>query len=338
MRVTVAGLGPRGREWVRTIRATPGMVLAACADPDEAVRREAMLGLGLDARQCFADLDAALDGVPSDAVIVATTLDRHVEPCRAALSRGRALLVEKPFALDLGDAAGLVAEAEARRVPLVVGQSYRYTRAVQAARRVIASGRLGRIGAFSWRAYRGPEQPTAAATRRVPNGWLWEVGIHHLDALRHVFSAEPDRVLAHVASPPWGAGPGGAAVAVRLAFDSGMAGSYEALYDSRGHEFFERGQELYLRVAGERGTLHVLHRWLVWCERGRWPRLVRRGPRRESEDAGLLRQLAESRRTGVPPEASGRDNLATLALVAGCARSAAEERWVEPGGLLHAVR
>jgi predicted dehydrogenase len=110
-----------------------------------------------------------------------------------------------------------------------------------------------------------------------------------------------------------------------------MAGSYQALYDSRGHEFFERGQELYLRVAGERGTLHVLNRWLLWCARGRLPRLVRRGPRRETEEARLLRQLAESLRTGARPECSGRDNLHTLALVEACARSAAEARWVEPG-------
>lgn len=329
--MTVAGLGPRGRDWVRTVRATPGMELAACADPDEAARRAAAHALGLEPRQCFGALADALDGVPCDAVIVATSLDRHVEPCRAALARRLGVLVEKPFALDLGDAGALVAEAEARGVPLVVGQTYRYTRAPQAVRRLVLGGHLGRVGTFGCRMYRGPEQPLAAAVRGVPSGWLWEVAIHHLDALRYVFGAEPARVLARAASPPWGAGPGGAAVDVLLAFDDGMAGSYQALYDSRGHEFFERGQELYLRVAGERGTLHVLNRWLLWCARGRLPRLVRRGPRRETEEARLLRQLAESLRTGARPECSGRDNLHTLALVEACARSAAEARWVEPG-------
>jgi predicted dehydrogenase len=314
------------------------MELAACVEPDEAVRRAAAGALGLEPRRCFGALDAALDGVACEAVIVATSIDRHVEPCRVALASRLGVLVEKPFALDLADAAALVAEAEARGVPLVVGQSYRYTRAPRAVRRLVADGRLGRIGRFGCRAYRGPEQPLAAAVRGVPGGWLWEVAIHHLDAVRYVFGREPARVLARAASPPWGAGPPGASVEVLLDFDDGMAGTYEALYDSRGHEFFERGQELYLRVAGEQGTLHVLNRWLLWCARGRWPRLVPRGPRPEPEEAVLLRQLAESLRTGAAPECSGRDNLGTLALVEACVRSAAEERWVEPGRLLHAAR
>jgi predicted dehydrogenase len=90
-------------------------------------------------------------------------------------------------------------------------------------------------------------------------------------------------------------------------------------------------------VAGEQGTLHVLNRWLLCCVRGRLPRFVRRGPRRETEEAQLLRQLVESVRTGAEPECSGRDNLKTLALVEACLRSAAMERWIEPGQLLHAA-
>jgi len=338
VRVIVAGLGPRGQDWVRTVRGTPGTELAACVDPDEGALRAAGRALALAPDRCFGHLDDALNQVACDAVIVATSLDRHVEPCRAALTRGLGVLVEKPLALDLGAAVALVADAQARGVPLVVGQNYRHTRAPRAVRRLLAEGVPGRIGKFVCRMYRGPDQPLASAVLGVPNGLVWEIAVHHLDALRYMFGLEPARVFARIACSSWNGGRDASSVDVLLSFDNGMVGSYEALYDSRGHEFFERGQEFYLRVAGERGTLHVLNRWLLWCARGGLPRLVRRGPRPETEEAFLLRQLAASLRTGAEPECSGRDNLYTLALLEACVRSAAEERWVEPGALLRAAR
>src|SRR5205823_2108421 len=69
-----------------------------------------------------------------------------------------------------------------------------------------------------------------------------------------------------------GYGSKGASLRVMLTFEDGARASYSATYESSGHEFFERGQEFYTRLVGERATLHVFQRWLVLCERGRWPR------------------------------------------------------------------
>lgn len=334
-RLIVAGMGSRGREWVRTIRSMPDVALAAYVDTDEARLRTAATTFGLASDKCFRRLDDALAAVPCEALIVATSLNQHVEPCQAAIAWGLGVLVEKPFTTDLRQATMLVGEAERRRVPIVVGQNYRYTRAPRAARRVIASGAIGRVGKFACRVYRPVDTGSAPAVAEVPDGLWWELSVHHLDALRYVFG-EPDRVLARIASPAWDGARHRASHEVLFAFDGGPVGFLETFYDSRGHEFFEHGREYYLRVAGENGTLHVLNRWLVCCVRGKLPRLVRRGPRRETEEAQLLRQLVDSVRTGVEPESSGRDNLKTVALLEACLRSAAAGSWVEPTRLLHA--
>jgi predicted dehydrogenase len=163
------------------------------------------------------------------------------------------------------------------------------------------------------------------------HGVLWELGVHHLDALRHTLGREPAAVLADVRD---GDDRRGGSAQVLLRFDGGVQGHYAVTYDSVGHEWFENGQEFYERIVGERATLHVLQRWLVLCEPGRMPRLVRRGPRTVTEDATLLSQLERALRFGQEPDASGRDNLGTVALLEAAARSVEEARWVNPQDLI----
>jgi predicted dehydrogenase len=134
---------------------------------------------------------------------------------------------------------------------------------------------------------------------------------------------------------PWTPMPRGASAHVLLAFEGGTRASYSATYDSKGHEFFEQGNQFLLRVLGERGTLHVWQRWIVLCEHGKYPRLVRRGPRPHSEEIILLGQLERALMAGEEPECSGRDNLKTIAVLEACARSVAEQRWVTPQELFH---
>jgi len=110
--------------------------------------------------------------------------------------------------------------------------------------------------------------------------------------------------------------------------------SYSATYESTGHTLFEGGQEFYARFIGERGTLHVFQRWLIFWENGKLPRLVRRGPRKKTEERVLLDQLERALVNGEQPEVSGRDNLETVAILEACVRSATEERKVNPQELL----
>jgi predicted dehydrogenase len=315
------------------LRAAPGFELAGAVEPDSEVRRAAVAALGLPGGLCHAELDAAVEAGRPQAAIVATSIDRHVEPCRAALARGLAVLVEKPFTLALADARRLVAEAQARGLPLMVGQNYRYMRMPRTLRRLFGSGEMGRVGLIAAGAYRAQKE-VARALRTLPDSVLWEIAVHHLDVLRYAMGQPAVGVLAQRFTLPWSAAPPGAGIQLLLEFDGGARASYGASYDSRGHEFFERGQEFYLRAATDRGTLHVFHRWVIWCEKGRYPRLVRRGPRPEVEEMTLLRQLARAITDGVEPECSGRDNLQTVALLEACARSATAGRWINPQDLL----
>jgi predicted dehydrogenase len=334
IKVIVAGAGARGRDWVREVRRAAEYELAACVETDEESLRQTASAFGLSAAQGFKSLEEALRAVDSDAVIVATPADQHTESCETAISQGLAVLVEKPFTTNLSDAVRLVRLAEQHKVPLVVGQNYRYMRSFRTVRRLVAEGALGPIGIVVCQYYRVPHEMVASLAG-MTHSILWGMGIHHLDALRYVLDRKVTGVMSDSFTLPWGRLPQGASMRVMLDFEDGARALYSATYESSGHEFFERGQEFYLRLVGEHATLHVFHRWLVLCERGRWPRLVGRGPRAVTEEQILLRQLAGAIRDGSVPESSGRDNLQTVAVAEAFIRSVNEKRWVDPQELLN---
>jgi predicted dehydrogenase len=334
IRIVVAGLGGRGQDWVREVRASAGFELAGCVEVEPAVLQGSAAKLNIPSDLCFANLDQALNQVACDAVIVATSVGQHVAACEEALSRRLALLVEKPFTQDLREAATLVSTAEGTGTPLLVAQNYRYMRSFRTAHRLVREGRLGKVGMVVMQYYRVPHE-MAASLAKLPNSVLWGASVHHLDAIRFVLGQEASSVAADMFTSPWNSLPPGASLHALLTMDDGARVSYTATYESSGHEFFERGQEFYARFVGERATLHVFQRWLFLCEKGKLPRPVRRGARTTTEEQNLLGQLERAILRGEAAEVSGRDNLRTVALLEACVRSAAEKRSIDPRELLN---
>jgi predicted dehydrogenase len=318
IRVVLTGAGARGRDWTSELARHPGCELVACVDVDPARRNLGVPGFG--------SLAEAIDAVPSDAVIVATPPADHADSCRTALERGKAALVEKPFTDRLGDAVELVELADERGLPLMVGQNHRFLRSMSTARRVVESGALGRVHSVTAHYYRPPHS-MAPFHDDLEDPVLWAIGVHHIDSLRWVLRQDPVAVAMQR----------GASVQVLLELEGGTRAVYSATYESSGHEFFERGQEFYKRLIGERATLHVFQRWLFLCEGRKPPRPIRRGPRPVSEESVLLSQLERAVVHGEQPESSGRSNLPTIATLEACVRSADERRWVATEEVMHAT-
>lgn len=337
LKVVIAGMGSRGKDWVREVRAAPAYQLAGCSDIDQNILHDAAGALNIPPQSCFTDLRAAIEQTNCDAVIVATAPDCHTEACNAALSRPVAVLVEKPFTVNLKDAVAIVALAERQGVPVLVAQNFRYMRAFRTVKRLISDGVLGRVGMVACQYYTVPHQ-MAASLAGLQNSVLWGMSVHHLDALRYVLGKEVNGVAAESFTLPWGKLPPGASLQVLLSFEDEIRASYTATYESSGHQFFERGQEFYARFVGERATLHVFQRWLILCENGKLPRLVRRGARKLTEERIILDQFERALVSGVEPDSSGRDNLQTMAIVEACTRSASERSWINPQELLNDYR
>jgi predicted dehydrogenase len=330
IRIAVVGMGCRGRDWVREVKAAaPAFELVGCVDVDAGALQRVSKEFGIPSAQCFTRLEDVLDSGTCDAVIIATPADCHATTCEAALARKLAVLIEKPFTLQLSDAVRLVSLAETNNTPLLVAQNYRYLRSFRTVKRLVDEGVLGKVAMVVCHYYR-PFHTMAPSLAKLEHSVLWGVSVHHLDALRYVLGTQVTNVQADSFTAPWGQLPPGASLQLMLSFANDTRVSYSATYESTGHTLFEGGQEFYARFIGERATLHVFHRWLILWENGKLPRLVRRGPRKKTEERILLDEFERAVVHGETTELSGRDNLQTVAVLEACVRSAGEGRSIDP--------
>ena len=98
---------------------------------------------------CFPDHQALLDSGLVDAVLIATPTQSHPEIGLAALKRGLHVLMEKPLAMSIGEAQGLVSAApEQSRFAVMLNQ--RFHPAYARIKGLLDEGRLGPLQRFAW--------------------------------------------------------------------------------------------------------------------------------------------------------------------------------------------
>ena len=136
-----------------------------------------------------------------DAVGVLTDPGSHTELALAAIRAGKHVLVEKPLALVVSDAARLVREANSAGVVAMTGFHMRFHRLMKPARERIARGELGEIESIRviWHSPRGDEGIADWKMARASGGGaLVEIAVHHLDLIRYLLGSEFEWV--HAAS------------------------------------------------------------------------------------------------------------------------------------------
>lgn len=185
--VGVVGAGPWGQLVARAFARTNGAELRWICDLDG--ERLARAGAAHPGVRLTTSLDQLLEASGVDAVAVAVDSPRHHLVARRALEAGRHVLVEKPMALSLADAAALCALAEERRRLLLVGHILLHHPGVLRARELIAAGTLGRV--FYLQATR-----MAFGTVRPRESAWWSVAPHDVAVALELFGDRPVSVSA----------------------------------------------------------------------------------------------------------------------------------------------
>ncbi len=128
LRIGVVGTGSLGYHHARLLRDMPGTLFKgfyeASADRAGTVSRE----LGIRA---YPSLDALFDDVDALSIVVPTPM--HHAVAKAALERGKHLLIEKPITVTLAEADELLALADRQGVTIQIGHIERFNRAIRAA-------------------------------------------------------------------------------------------------------------------------------------------------------------------------------------------------------------
>jgi predicted dehydrogenase len=140
-----------------------------------------------------------------EAVIIVTPPSLCHAICLAAVNAGKAVLVEKPLAVNGREARAMVEAAQRSRVPLMTAQTMRFDPTVLLLREQL--GTIGPLRAATLISHIETKANMSAGVQGpLALGALLEIGIHLLDLIR--FLTEEDiREVGCTMSPPPGAGP-----------------------------------------------------------------------------------------------------------------------------------
>lgn len=131
-----------------------------------------------------------------DAVFVTTPNVCHLSDVLTALKHGKAVLCEKPMAMNAEECRQMVQAAKGAGVKLGVAQVFRFEDTVNYVRERVDSGKLGKI-VLARAAFAYPGRNSARKwinNRATGGGTVADVAVHCIDALRYVLRDEVVRV------------------------------------------------------------------------------------------------------------------------------------------------
>nr|WP_238342329.1 Gfo/Idh/MocA family oxidoreductase [Actinopolymorpha rutila] len=333
--IGIAGAGAIVRAGHLPAYRKAGLRVAAVADLDvdaaSAVAREFGVETVHDSAQ------ALVDDPRVEVVDIAVTPHAQADIVRAAISAGKHVLCQKPFAEDLATAVELVEAAERAGTLLAVNQQMRWDQVISTTKALLQAGWYGTLtsGLFDvdvwtdWRSW-----PWMLAKPRLE---YFYHSIHYVDAIRYVFG-EPVSVVATTGRYPGQAAGGDTRTCTVYEFSSELSVTVLA-----NHNNWSSRPRAVVRCQGtegqSEGTLGVLYDYPV----GRpdtfefWSRTIHPDHtfRRDFEErwipdalVGPMSDLQAAVAQGRAPLTSGRDNLGTLRVVHAACRSAEEGRRV----------
>jgi predicted dehydrogenase len=176
--------------------------VVSVADVERARRDRVADRFGVERR--YGDAAALLADPGIEAVAVCVPPELHVEVALAALDAGKHVLVEKPLALDPGDADRLGVRARASSAKLMLGFNMRWHRHVREARAIVRRGLLGSVEMMRTSFTSHHENLRAWRTRRARGGGvLFELAVHHFDLWRYLLDTEVEEIIAVSRSRQW---------------------------------------------------------------------------------------------------------------------------------------
>lgn len=183
--IGVVGLGYWGPNWIRNLHQLRCAGKIVACDLDTA-RRDYVTGLysGLQASARFEDL---LDDPEIEGVVIATPVSSHYRMARRALECDKAVLVEKPLATSVREAADLIEIARERGRTLMVGHTFEYSAPVLKAKEIISAGEVGEV------LYLSSVRANLGLFQRDVNV-VWDLATHDVSIMLKLMERQPESI------------------------------------------------------------------------------------------------------------------------------------------------
>jgi predicted dehydrogenase len=329
-RIAIAGCGFWARFQAAAWTELSGVEIAAVCDRDRA--RAAALADRLGIAAVYDDPAAMLARERPDALDVITDPATHGDLVGLAAEQGVPVVCQKPLAMTLAQARGMIAACTAAGVPLLVHENWRWQAPLRALRGVLDEGRIGRVFRARIDFISGfPVFRNQPSLRGMPQFILMDMGTHLLDAVRFLFGefatlyCRTAKVHADIA--------GEDVATVMLGNDAGATVTCNMAY-AENHVEHDRFPETYAFVEGDGGSIELgPDYWLrvttadgTHARRHPPARYAWADPAYDVVQASMVpccANLLAGIRGQAPAETTGEDNLRTLGLVFGAYESAA---------------
>ncbi len=165
-----------------------------------------------------------------DAIVVATPSPYHEGPLRAAIERGKHVLIEKPISTSIGMLPQLLDIAARKNLVVMMGNNLRFHPCVQHAKEWIDEGKIGRP---IWAHFICGQESTKPLY--LSDGVILNTGAHEVDMALHLLG--PAKVVA--ANAAFYLRVGTANCDVNAIFSESIA-DFMLLHDNELTTFFER--------------------------------------------------------------------------------------------------
>lgn len=314
-RILQVGLGNRGAMWAEIIDGRDDVTHSGVVDVDPA--RLDRFAETHPATPRFTSYQEALAQTQSDAVLLVTPPDGHLEQARAVFGAGLPLLAEKPLTLDMAEATEIVRLADEARLALVVGLNFRYLPVSQKIRSLVAEEAFGKPG-FGHFYYPRNRDGRVPRLNKYPlvmqHPMMLEQSIHHLDLIRFCYGREVERIACRTWNPGWSMYAHDSNVSCLLTLEGGLEVTYHGTWTGGWNGFYFEW-----RTDCERGIIlqRQLHEDLAVAHTGDADLTPVELPACRAfydDTSALLSRFIAHVRDGAPIECSGRDHLITLAL------------------------
>lgn len=192
---------------IGAIRASTGNTVSAVLSSDAA--RGAAYAERHGIGRAETDLDTLLADESLGAVYISTTNEKHFAQAMAAIAAGKHVLCEKPLAMTLAEACGMVRAAADAGVVFATNHHLRNAGSHLKIRELIAAGRVGEVQAI--RVAHAVHLPPHLQGWRIDNpaaggGVIPDIVVHDADTVRFHLQEDPVDVVAIERSESLGQG------------------------------------------------------------------------------------------------------------------------------------
>jgi UDP-N-acetylglucosamine 3-dehydrogenase len=247
----------------------PGLIARRAHLPAHLANADAVVAAIAAGRRERAEAVAAEFGVPRvyddwreliaardiDAVDICAPNHLHAEIAVAAAAAGKHVLVEKPMAVSLAEADGMIAAADRAGVVLMVAHNLRFAPLYREVKRLLDEGAIGRLlAARGFFMHAGPDEFWGAESDwfwdagRAGGGSLLDMGIHMVDLMRWYVGEAVTEVSA-MTSRMLKPSPFEDNAVVLMRFEGGLVASVQSSWSARPQP--DRG----LTIHGEEGYI-----------------------------------------------------------------------------------